>query len=125
MAICDVCDNEMITGRSCTTRRLHHESQVFGLQPHRGRSPCGDCGVAPGGAHHLGCDLARCPTCGGQLISCGCPFDELPRFDEDEWDDEDETVDVPGVISHPVAGCPLPPAPQPPPTGPKATSSPS
>jgi len=33
---------------------------------------CGDCGVAVGGWHHPGCDLAECPACGGQLITCGC-----------------------------------------------------
>ena len=33
---------------------------------------CGDCHVALGGHHHPGCDLARCPRCERQLISCGC-----------------------------------------------------
>ncbi len=33
---------------------------------------CGDCGVALGANHHPGCDLAQCPRCTQQMISCGC-----------------------------------------------------
>lgn len=31
---------------------------------------CGDCGVAPGTAHEVGCDVARCLWTGGQRIQC-------------------------------------------------------
>jgi hypothetical protein len=37
---------------------------------------CGDCGVQPGQLHKRGCDVERCPYCGGQMIFCDC---NLPR----------------------------------------------
>jgi len=41
---------------------------------------CHDCGVKEGELHKEGCDMERCPRCGGQLISCDCNDSELPSF---------------------------------------------
>ena len=89
MAVCTYCKNEMTSGASCTVDALHRLGIAWKLE--RARRACGDCGVAPGGLHHLGCDMQRCPLCGGQLISCCCRFDEdLLADDEDDDDCRDE-----------------------------------
>ena len=89
MAICVDCEREMTTAASCTVTTLHIGDLPFPMTRHRrsGDGRCGDCGVEPGGYHHLGCDLARCPRCARQLITCGCPFDELD--DGEAFDDLD------------------------------------
>ncbi len=38
---------------------------------------CHDCGAKEGEYHALGCDMERCPFCGGQLISCNCCYELL------------------------------------------------
>ena len=86
MAQCEWCDNEMTTGASCIVEALHQAGVPRPLEAARRR--CGDCGVRRGGLHHPGCDLQRCPCCHGQLITCGCRFDEIPP-DADEWDGDD------------------------------------
>ena len=45
--------------------------------------PCNDCAVKPGELHRPGCDVERCPFCGGQLISCGCNREILQMEDDD------------------------------------------
>ena len=95
MARCVDCEADMLEVDSCVVEAFHRGPERFPLirfgdeRPRWRGARCGDCNAKRGGLHHLGCDIARCPDCGGQQISCGCVFDE---WGEDE--DEDEEIDA-------------------------------
>ena len=71
MAVCEHCGQDMMTAASCTRAEI-----TLSTGETRPAIPaeegCGDCGVDAGGYHHPWCDVATCPECGTQLISCGC-----------------------------------------------------
>jgi len=92
MAICTTCGGEMTQGISCSpTARIQiggmdyrpirwddeswrHEKVTF---------QCRDCGTPPGGVHHPGCCVERCPACLGQSLGCECNddlFEDLEEF---------------------------------------------
>jgi hypothetical protein len=111
MAVCAWCLAEMSTAKTCSIDVLHRDGRRVDLMPYgaepgwlRGAERCGDCGVTRGGWHHPGCDLQRCPLCGGQLLSCGCRFDEDgPEEDADHEDDLDDGFD-PFLVPYGVDG---------------------
>ncbi|MEN6350738.1 MAG: hypothetical protein ABFD08_15260 [Syntrophomonas sp.] len=83
MAICEQCNHEMKLHKSCKTAAIEidgviykripwgDEDQLKGMNT-ESLGPCHDCGVLPGGYHHLNCDMEQCPNCGRQYISCEC-----------------------------------------------------
>jgi hypothetical protein len=78
---CGVCKLEMQDGVSCVEESVDINGEDFPQVPfHVDGAPadhhCHDCKTPLGGFHHPGCDMERCPKCGGQLISCGCLEDE-------------------------------------------------
>ena len=53
------------------------------------RATCHDCGAKEGQLHILGCDMERCPFCGGQLFGmglCECVYERLEKLGIDVSD---------------------------------------
>ena len=61
-----------IEGREYERIRYGEEAEDWGAD----KGPCHDCGVIKGQYHvPCICDVERCPSCEGQVISCECRYE--------------------------------------------------
>lgn len=110
-AKCDICGQEMKEGGGCVPHAfLDKDGKAYRCKPHGEdwqdmpgvdqatkdalkQRNCHDCNAAPGQFHHPGCDMERCPKCGGQAISCDC---DLPNVEIIGRMNMKFAVDLPG-----------------------------
>jgi hypothetical protein len=93
MSVCPHCRGEMKEGISCRPDPIMigdaaYEPMRWGDERNSMRSnidfPCRDCATPPGGVHHPGCRVERCPACLAQALGCECFADP----DDEAWDDD-------------------------------------
>jgi TIR domain len=69
-------------------RIRHGDEKMWGRK--KPVNPCHDCAALPGQYHVPGCDMERCPACGGQSISCGCRHEAISRDGLGAWKEREE-----------------------------------
>jgi hypothetical protein len=65
---------------TCRPNGVEMERLRYGAEPEdwgADERPCHDCGAIKGEFHVRGCDVERCPACGGQFGGCDCDWPDL------------------------------------------------
>lgn len=71
IAAAQLVSTHKINGQTFARIRYGSEVPDVWTGPNRD-APCHDCAVSVGQYHVFNCDVERCASCGGQLITCPC-----------------------------------------------------